>query len=242
MVSATATDRVAIMVPALLSNRSQLLRKHMTVGASTGYMKAHRGSWPALVAEAASVSSVAAELSAISEPELPDLLDFLAAAPRLPFRYLSVHAPSKQLVLAEEDLARLLAGIPAWVDAIVLHPDTIHTPSTFRTLGSRLLIENMDTRKDRGQTAEDLSALFGELPAAGLCFDIAHAKDVDPTMGEAIEILERFSGRLRHVHISSLDEAQHHVPLTPEDEHLFAPALERCRDVPWILEVPPPAW
>ncbi len=43
----------------------------MTVGASTGYMESLRGKWPALVAEAASVSSVAAELSAISEPELP---------------------------------------------------------------------------------------------------------------------------------------------------------------------------
>lgn len=228
------------MVPALLSNRSQLLRKHMTVGASTGYMESLRGSWRELVAEAASVSSVAAELSAISEPELPDLLDFLAAVPRLPFRYLSVHGPSKQRLLAEEDLVRLLARIPAWVDAIVLHPDTMDTPPAFRSLGRRLLIENMDTRKHRGQTAEDLSALFGELPAAGLCFDIAHAKDVDPSMSEAIEILERFSSRVRHVHISSLDEGQHHVSLTPEDEELFAPVLERCRDVPWILEAPPP--
>jgi hypothetical protein len=229
-----------MMAPALLSNRSPLLRKHMTVGASTGYMESLRGSWPELVAEAASVSSVAAELSAISEPELPDLLDFLAAAPRLPFRYLGVHAPSKQRVLAEEDLARLLVRIPAWVDAIVLHPDTIHTPSAFQPLGRRLAIENMDTRKHHGQTAQDLSRLFSELPAAGLCFDIAHAKDADPTMGEAVEILERFSGRLRHVHISSLDEAQRHVSLTPEDEELFAPVLERCRDVPWILEAPPP--
>jgi hypothetical protein len=58
----------------------------MTVGASTGYMESRRGAWPELVAEAASVSSVAAELSAISEPELPDLLEFLTTAPRLPFR------------------------------------------------------------------------------------------------------------------------------------------------------------
>jgi hypothetical protein len=38
------------MVPALVSNRSQLLRTHMTVGASTGYMESLRGSWPALAA------------------------------------------------------------------------------------------------------------------------------------------------------------------------------------------------
>jgi hypothetical protein len=228
------------MVPALLSNRSHLLRTHRTVGASTGYMESRRGSWPELVAEAASVSSVAAELSAISEPELPDLLEFLAAAPRLPFRYVSVHAPSKQRVLAEDDLVGLLTRIPVWVDAIVLHPDTIQAAPAFRSMGRRLLIENMDTRKDDGRTADELAPVFAELPQAGLCFDIAHAKDVDPSMGVAVEILDRFSGRLRHVHISSLDDEQHHVPLTAEDEELFAPVLERCRDVPWILEAPPP--
>ena len=55
------------MVPALLSNGSELLRTHLTVGTSTGYVESLRGRWPELVAEAASVSSVAAELSAISE-------------------------------------------------------------------------------------------------------------------------------------------------------------------------------
>jgi hypothetical protein len=228
------------MVPALLSNRSQLLRTHMTVGASTGYMESQRGSWPELVAEAASVSSVAAELSAISEPELPDLLEFLTTAPRLPFRYVSVHAPSKERVFTERELVALLMRIPVWVDAIVLHPDTLQEPLAFLPLGRRLLIENMDTRKDGGRTADELAAVFAELPAAGLCFDVAHAKDVDATMAAAVEILDRFSGRLRHVHISSLDESQHHVPLTAEDEELFAPVLERCRDVPWILEAPPP--
>lgn len=136
--------------------------------------------------------------------------------------------------------SRLLLRIPVWVDAIVLHPDTIQAPAAYEPLGRRLLIENMDTRKNGGQTAEELAAVFAELPAAGLCFDIAHAKDVDPTMGAAVEVLDRFSSRLRHVHISSLDEAQHHVPLTAEDEELFAPVLERCRDVPWIPEAPPP--
>jgi hypothetical protein len=31
----------------------------------------------------------------------------------------------------------------------------------------------------------------------------------------------------------------HHVPLTAEHEDLFRPVLERCVDVPWILEAPP---
>ena len=87
----------------------------------------------------------------------------------------------------------------------------------------------------------DLTQLFLQLPDARLCLDVAHAKDVDSTMRAASEILDCFSSRLSHVHVSSLDRAQHHVPLAPEDEALFEPVLARCRDVPWILEAPPPS-
>ena len=52
------------------------------------------------------------------------------------------------------------------------------------------------------------------------------------------EILDRFGPRLRQVHLSSLDAQQHHVPLTEKHEAIFAPLLDRCRDVPWILEAP----
>jgi hypothetical protein len=56
----------------------------------------------------------------------------------------------------------------------------------------------------------------------------------------AHELLDRFAGRLRHLHISSLDDAGHHVPLRAGDEEAFGPILRRCRDVPWILEAPLP--
>lgn len=59
-------------------------------------------------------------------------------------------------------------------------------------------------------------------------------------MVEGEAILRRFAERLRHVHLSSLDEDCHHVSLSSEDEELFLPLLENCRDVPWILEAPPP--
>jgi sugar phosphate isomerase/epimerase len=131
--------------------------------------------------------------------------------------------------------------VPGWVDAIVVHPDTIAEPSSYRPLGRRLTLENMDSRKDSGQTADDLAVLYAALPDARLCLDVAHAKDVDPTLTVADELLRRFSSRLSHVHVSSLDESQRHVPLRPEDEMSFAPLLARCRDVPWILEAPPPS-
>jgi hypothetical protein len=224
-------------LPALAS---PLLSRHLTLGCSTGYMAGHRNDWDALVDEAAAVSSMAVELSALSAPELPGLLEYLRSAPRLPFLFVSVHAPSKD-VDDESALVEMLTGIPAWVDAIVVHPDTISEAGLYRRLGHRLVLENMDTRKRRGHTADDLAALFAELPDARLCLDLAHAKDVDPSLAVAATIVQRFSSRLSHIHLSSLDAAQHHVPLTRDDETLFGTVLARCRDVPWILEAPPPS-
>jgi hypothetical protein len=229
------------MAPELPALASPLFSRHVSLGCSTGFMTEYRDDWECLVEEAAAVSSMAIELSALSAQELPGLLAYLRSAPRLPFLFISVHAPSKDRENDEERLVRDLCGIPTWIDAIVVHPDTISQPALYRRLGRRLALENMDTRKADGQTADDLDGYFAELPSARLCLDLAHAKDVDPTMDMAATLLRRFSSRLSHIHLSSLDESQHHVPLTLEDETLFGPLLARCRDVPWILEAPPPS-
>jgi Xylose isomerase-like TIM barrel len=230
------------MVPALLTTRSPLLAGHGLIGCSTGYMVDDRENWCLLIDQAAAVSSVAVELSAISEPELPTLLGYLERAPELPFRYVSVHGPSKALDLPEAELVEILASLPRWIDAIVMHPDNIRDAALYRRLGRRLVLENMDRRKHDGRSADELGRWFEVLPEAGLCFDIAHAKSVDNTLVEGEAILKRYARRLRHVHLSSLDKASHHVPLIAADEDRFRSLLENCRDVPWILEAPPPGW
>jgi hypothetical protein len=211
---------------------------HLTVGCSTGFMQERRGDWPGLVRQAAAQSSFAVELAALGEPELPGLVRYLDGGPSLPFLFVSVHAPSKHRRIPEPDLVHMLTELPHWVDAIVVHPDAIGEPSLYRALGRTLAIENMDARKPDGRTADQLAPFFDDLPDAGLCFDVAHAKSVDPTMAEGERILDEFGDRLRHVHLSSLDDHCHHVPLTEGDESLFASLLSRCRDVPWILEAP----
>ena len=225
------------MVPLQLLERGPVAQHH-PLGASTGYMAEHRGDWGTLVDEAIAVSSFAVELAALSEAELPGLQAFLDAGPSLPFRYLSVHAPVKHRAMPEDELVDRLASLPAWVDAIVVHPDTIEDPSRYARLGSALVIENMDTRKPTGRTAAELEPLLAALPEAGFCFDVAHAAAVDPSMDEAHRLLDRFCGRLRHLHVSSLDDGSHHEPLSDADELAWTPVLRRCRDVPWILEAP----
>lgn len=201
-------------------------------------MVEERGHWRELVARSAATSTLAVELSALSQEELPGLIEFLRGDPAMPFHYVSVHAPSKDVHADEASRVEALTALPARVRAIVVHPDTIQEPARWGALGRRLVIENMDARKKSGQTPEDLDILFDELPLAGLCFDIAHAKHVDDSLEVGRAILDRFADRLRHVHLSSLDTDGHHVRLTDEDEVLFTTLLDRCRDVPWILEAP----
>jgi hypothetical protein len=215
------------------------LLAHHPMGASTGYMSDLRGDWPAQIRQAWELSSSAIELSVLSEDEVDGLSGYLAGDPPLPFRYLSIHGPSKGLALPEPALVAVLVALSSRAHAIVMHPDTIEDPSLYRALGRKLLLENMDARKDDGRTVDELARWFAELPEAGFCFDIAHAWSIDVTMTVGAELLDAFRTRLRHLHVSSMGPDLHHVSLTEEHERLFMPLLRRCLDVPWILEAPP---
>lgn len=226
------------MRPVVTSNAASPLFAHHPMGVSTGVFES-RGDWERLVAEATDTSTSAVELSALSEDELPGLIAYLAAGPRLPFRYVSVHAPVKNRKLDDSASAQALRGLPLWVRSIVTHPDTFNELAPYRALDTRLVLENMDDRKTTGRTADELAPVFDELPRAGFCLDVAHVHSIDPTMAGGHELLDRFRSLLRQVHLSSLTGG-HHVPLTEADEELFFGVLERCHDVPWILEARPP--
>ncbi len=210
------------------------------VGASTGYMTGARGDWPRLIAAAEALSHDVVELSALSAEELPGLVAFLAGVEPLDFAHVSVHGPSKGWDGTPVALASALATLPEQIDGIVMHPETLGDPAAFAALGSRLWLENMDTRKPDARTPDELSRFFAALPSARFCFDIAHAQLHDPSMGLAHDLLDAFGDRLVEVHLSSITPSGSHVPLRPGDAEAFAPVLERCTGVPWILEAPLP--
>jgi hypothetical protein len=225
-------------VPSAVLTQPGPIARHHPLGISTGALLEQRGDWEALVAEAQRTSTFAVELAALSADELPELLHFLTTAPALPFHFISLHAPSKGRRLREKQLVAMLMEVVRCVDAVVVHPDTIDDPARYAALGSALVLENMDARKRDGRTAAELDPYFAALPQAGFCFDVAHAASVDEGLGEGERLLDRFGARLRHVHVSSLDEDCHHVALSAGDEERFGALLRRCRDVPWILEAP----
>ena len=155
----------------------------------------------------------ACELAALSEPELPALIDWLVQRPSLPFDFLSVHAPSKHRQLPEAELVDLLLTVAPRVDAIVLHPDVIDDHAVWRQLGATLAIENMDPRKDDGQTAVSLAAAL-RAAARGRPLLRRRPRLRDrPHAPRGPRDPRRFGDRLRHLHVSALDAAHHHVAL-----------------------------
>ena len=142
--------------------------------------------------------------------------------------------------MPEPELVAALEVLSQSADAVVMHPDTMLDPASYLALDRKLVLENMDAGKTEGCSVEQLERWFAALPRAGFCFDVAHAWSVDPSMGLASDLLDAFHTRLRHVHVSSLSNDLHHIPLTEDDEALFMPVLERCLDLPWILEAPLP--
>lgn len=208
------------------------------VGPSTGYMVGARGDWPRLVAAAEACSLDVVELNALSAAELPGLLRFLADADSLPFAHVSVHGPSKGWDGTPAALATALASVPAEVDGIVMHPETLEDPAAFADLGGRLRLENMDARKHDARTAPELARYFDALPHASFCFDVAHAQLLDPSLRLAHELLDAFADRLAEVHVSSIEPGGEHVPLRAADAEAFLPVLGRCVGVPWVLEAP----
>lgn len=179
----------------------------------------------------------AVELSALREPELLPLSAAIGALSLSSFAHVSVHAPSSFPAERERDIAGQLLHLARRGLPIVLHPDAIVDFAPWADFGAQLLVENMDLRKRTGQTAADLEEVFARLPRAGLCFDLGHAWQVDPSLKEARTILHRFGPRLRQLHVSEVGKEGRHRPLSPAAIAAFqtlAPLIPE--HVPLVLE------
>jgi hypothetical protein len=177
------------------------------------------------------------ELSALRMDELEPLIEALPSLDLGKFTFVSIHAPSRFDQESERGVIELIISRQASAYPVVVHPDVVFTPSLWRSLGSRLLIENMDKRKPVGRTVPELRTLFELLPDARFCFDIGHARQVDPTMTEAAFLLKNFGTRLAEVHISEVNTASRHDPISRNAMSAFQRVASYIpQDIPIILE------
>ena len=185
------------------------------------------------------VPTSAVELSALRESELAPLVDSLGSLDLGPFTYVSFHAPSKFPKEHEKEVIHLLRKVAAQGFRIVLHPDAIYDASAWKSFGSLLLIENMDKRNAIGRTERELSEVFTMLPEAGLCFDIGHCRQVDPTMNESYLILKTFGDKLRQLHLSEVNSRSTHDALSQASICAFEKVAYLIPEhIPVILESP----
>ena len=205
------------------------------IGFSTGAVA--KGDFQSALARLRLFDVSVVELSALRLEELDPLIDALPGLNLDAFEFVSLHAPSGFSAVHERHVLDRLRAVVDQGIPVVVHPDVISTPQAWKVLGSMLLIENMDKRKIVGRTAQDLVCLFSQFPEAGFCFDIGHARQVDPTMTEAQLILETFSERLCEVHVSEVNTSSRHDPLSCYAISAFRSVSALIPDsVPIILE------
>lgn len=181
----------------------------------------------------------AVELSALRLRELPALAEFVAKNDLSAFDYVSLHAPTDFSPEDEEAVASSLlkmALAKRW--RVVVHPDCVNNVDVWLPFGDLLCIENMDKRKNVGRTVGELDAVFARLPLARLCFDIAHARQVDTTMTEAYRVLARFRERIVQIHMSEVTSASKHDRISDSAVASFREVASYLPDVPVILESP----
>lgn len=154
------------------------------------------------------------ELSALREHEVTELMSSLSGLRLSGFSHVSVHAPSRFERMGEAELVELLRPCIELEIPVIVHPDALRDPRAWAPFGELLCIENMDNRKRTGRTADELAPFFADLPDAGFCFDVAHARQVDGTMIEARALLRRYGDRLKQVHLSEIDAAGRHFGLS----------------------------
>jgi len=209
----------------------------MITGFSTGSLAL--GDYRKAISMLHGKSVKAIELSSLREHEFTSLIKEIDRLDLSSFQHISFHAPSKLAYMTEKELIGELQMIARRKWSIIVHPDIITDFDLWNELGPYLCIENMDKRKSTGRTTEDLKRIFGLLPGASFCLDIAHARQVDPTMVEAFSMIEHFGDRLRQLHISDVNSRSSHEPINLESIMAFRKVASMIpANIPMILESP----
>jgi hypothetical protein len=72
-----------------------------------------------------------------------------------------------------------------------------------------------------------------------MCFDIAHARQVDTSMTVAYRIIQAFRGIIKQIHISTVNTSSRNDVITPSAAHSFrAVASLLPTAIPAIVETP----
>lgn len=199
----------------------------LPVGSKTDYVKA--------VEEIKKTPFTAIEFSVLREHELDPFFEQLPDLDVSGFDYVSFHV-CKLVKLSELTLVRRIEPVLERGWNVINHPDLMTDRGLWQSLGSQICIENMDGSKPFGNNLDDMKKIFDEIPEASMCFDIAHAKRMDPTMLLGREMCNTFGDRIKEIHMSEVDKKFLHRPMDIISLRRFQLIADVLPPVPIILE------
>lgn len=185
----------------------------MRYGFSTGALA--RGDFSEALRMMEGLELQTVEVSALRLGEFDSVLEAVRRGDFARFETLSLHAPSKFDAAEERWIATALESVGDMIEGAVVHAEAILDTNVWSNLGSKVFIENADSRKATGKTLDEIEPLFEALPEARLCFDIAHIEQLDPTLTEARRMLGALGEKIGQMHISELDAACRHRAMSP---------------------------
>lgn len=152
------------------------------------------------------------------------------------FASVSIHAPTiaygknKETEYVFGKIEKIIKLHP--VDLVVFHPDTVLDFSVFNNLPFEVGFENMDNRKEKYKTVEEMKALLTN-PDWKMVFDINHAFSNDPTLESAKEMIDIFKDKIKEIHLSGYNG--YHEPLFETKQNELLKIIEHF-NVPIIIE------
>ena len=154
------------------------------------------------------------------------------------FSYKSIHLPTDVSYKKDDKTFQLLDKIVNYykdIDAslVLVHPDLVDDWEVFDKYKINWAIENMDNRKGKYKSVEELEEFFGKKPSWKLVLDLNHCYSNDKTMKLAAEIISRLKSKIIQIHLSGY--AGYHEPLFQTKQDFI---LDYCNklDVPVIIE------
>ncbi len=211
---------------------------NMLIGFTTG--KTDKLSFEQKVKIFHDVGCTAIELSILDVNNIPEVLAGLPLFTQYPFLYYSVHAPARDFTFRnDERTTYVLDSIQKMHDAlglstIVVHPDKIEDWNVFDAYHLPFALENMDHRKNIGQTVENLKELFQKMNVP-MVLDVNHCYANDPTMQLATDMDIAFHDRIIEVQLSGFDTL--HDPLYKTKQTAIIDAIPD-KTLPIIIESP----
>ncbi len=123
------------------------------------------------------------------------------------FSHISIHAPfvGVRYNSSSSPLLHQLLQIQQQTHAryILFHPDLVDDFKLIQqVLGPLAAYENMDCRKNFGNSLADLETIFALHPEAGWVYDLNHVFTLDPTMNLGEKLYQTFKTKLVGYHLS----------------------------------------